>query len=61
MTNQEQIDILRAKFLIVSRHIYSGLAMKTGGAGAEVEYAVLYDRIAKLGGAQRLRKKYRAP
>ena len=59
VTNEELIADVRAKFMAVSRRMQGGLSMKGGGAQAEQQYAKLYDRLAQLGGAPRLRKKYR--
>lgn len=59
MTRDELIAALWARFTAVSRRMQPGLTTKAGGAQAENEYATLYDRLAKLGAAQRLRKRYR--
>ena len=56
---EELIESLRARLTAISRRMSAGLPMKAGGASSEIEYATTYDRLAKLGVVQRLRKRYR--
>lgn len=56
---EELLAGLWARFLAVSRRMQPGLSVRGRGSQLESEYSSLYDQIAKLGAAPRLRKKYR--
>lgn len=54
---EEQIKTLWSRLETAKKKLDTPTA--TGGNGAEKNYAMIYQQIVALGGAQQLKKKYR--